>query len=278
MAKIQQKISNKAIILDGHALADRLLLTLKRDILETSITPGLAAILVGDNPASEIYVGLKEKAAEKIGVCFSKYLSNSQIYQEIDGYELAELIKFLNQDPEIDGIILQLPLPEGFETNKIVKLIDPKKDVDGFNGGKIIPPTVSAIIELLKATTEKLAGKKTLVIGKSDIFSHGLEKYLKSELKIKAVSIEHAIPENSADYDIVIIALGQAKILKKSAIKPGAIVIDVGINKANGKTVGDVDPEVAEVAGYLSPVPGGVGPLTVACLLKNTFELAQKNR
>lgn len=269
---------SRAVILDGKILADQMLLDLRNKILETGTAPGLAAVLIGDDPASEMYVRLKEKAAEKVGMAFSKYLANSQVYQDIDEYELGELIQFLNRDPQINGIILQLPLPEGFDQDKMVGLIDPKKDADGFNGGLVVPPTVAAIMELLKSANEKLSDKKTLVIGRSDIFTKGLEKYLKSELKIKNISAEHQIPKDSRDYDIIIIALGRAKALKKSAVKPGAIIIDVGINKAGDKTVGDADPGVAGIAGWLSPVPGGVGPLTVACLLKNVWELAKKQK
>lgn len=269
---------SNAKILDGKILADQILLDLRKKILETGITPGLAVILIGDNPASQMYVRLKEKAAEKVGLRFSKYLANSQCYSDIDEYELTELINFLNQDPEINGVLLQLPLPEGFDQNKIIKLIDPRKDADGFSGGQVVPPTIAAVLELLRATNEKMPGKKTLILGKSDIFTVGLEKYLEKYLKIKEIKIENSIPANSRLYDIIIVALGKAKILKKKDVQAGAIVIDVGINKVGNKTVGDVDPAVAEVAGYLSPVPGGVGPLTVACLLKNVWELSKKQK
>ncbi|MFA6526064.1 MAG: bifunctional 5,10-methylenetetrahydrofolate dehydrogenase/5,10-methenyltetrahydrofolate cyclohydrolase [Candidatus Buchananbacteria bacterium] len=269
---------SRTTILDGKALADNILLDVKNKILKTGITPGLAAILIGRDPASEIYVRLKEKAAEKIGIVFSKYLADNEIYADIDEFELRELIKFLNKDPQIDGILLQLPLPEGFDQDKMVKLIDSKKDADGFNGGDVIPPTVAAIIELLKATNEKLEGKKTLIIGKSDIFTQEIEKYLKKILNIEQFEIKNSIPDDCNTYDIIIIAVGQAQALKKPAVKPGAIIIDVGINKLDGVTVGDVDPECEEIAGFISPVPGGVGPLTVALLMQNVFELAQKNR
>jgi methylenetetrahydrofolate dehydrogenase (NADP+)/methenyltetrahydrofolate cyclohydrolase len=264
-------------------LADKILLEIRNEITSTGKHPGLAAILVGDDPASQIYLRLKEKAAEKIGINFSKYLCNSQCYSDIDERELTELLEFLNNDPAIDAVLLQLPLPKDFKTDKIVKLISQKKDADGFNGKKVIPPTVAAIIELLKATGENLTDKKTLIIGKGDIFTHGLERYLKKYFQpeadsplAKKISIRHQIPADSNKYDIIIIALGQAKVLKKSQVKSGAIVIDVGINKIKGQTVGDVDPQVTEVAGYLSPVPGGVGPLTVACLMRNVLELSKK--
>lgn len=265
------------VILDGKKLAEEILLQLQTKITNDGLKPGLAAILIGDNPASEIYVRLKEKAAQKIGINFHKYLSNKSCYQEIDEYELKEMLQFLNQDPTTDGIVLQLPLPKRFNQTEIIKLISPKKDADGFNGGAIIPPTVASTIELLKAVNMDLSDKKTLIIAKSDIFTNGMEQWLNSELKIKNIKQETSIPTDSNTYDIIIIALGQPLTLKKEQVKKSAIVIDIGINKLNDKTVGDVDPEVAEVAGYLSPVPGGVGPLTVACLLRNTVELHQKN-
>jgi len=273
------KISSKtesAKILDGAAQADRILLAVRKKILEAGYAPGLAVILIGDNPASRLYVDLKEKAAEKVGIRFSKYLANSQCYGDIDEYELEELISFLNKDPDTDAILLQLPLPKGLDQNKIVKLIDKKKDADGFNRGPVVPPTIAAIMELLKSTEERLADKKTLIIGNSDVFISEIGKHLKSGLKIKKIKQEHKIPSDSTGYDIIIIALGQAKALKKPAIKPGAIIIDVGINKVDGKTVGDVNPEVYQVAEFISPVPGGVGPLTVACLLRNVWKLAEK--
>lgn len=265
-----------AKILDGVALADEVLFGIRKEILESGTAPGLAAILIGDNPASQLYVDLKEKAAEKVGIRFSKYLANSQCYGDIDEYELAELINFLNNDPDTDAILLQLPLPKELDQNKIVKLIKQNKDADGFNRGPVIPPTINAIIKLLTATGENLTNKKTLIIGNSDIFISELSKYLKSNLKIKDIATEHNIPANSQTYDILISAIGRAEAIKKPAVKPGAIVIDVGINKIGNKTVGDVSGEVAETASYLSPVPGGVGPLTVAQLMSNVWELSKK--
>ena len=267
---------SSAKILDGKMLADQILANTADIIYQTHATPGLAAILVGDDPASRQYINLKEKAANKIGVAFHKYLSNSECYSNIDEHELAELIEFLNNDPAINGILVQVPLPSEFNQDKMLKLIRPEKDVDGFNGGKVVPPTVAAIIELLRATGEELNDKRTIIIGKSEIFTGGISKHLTDQLSISKIDIVHDIPDDCNTYDIIIIALGQAGALKKSAVKAGAIVVDVGINKLNGETVGDADPEVAEVAGYLSPVPGGVGPLTVACLMRNVVELALK--
>lgn len=266
-----------AKILDGKILAEKIRKDLKQKITDSGIVPGLAAILVGDNESSLMYVNLKEKASEEVGINFSKYMANSQCYQDIDERELTEMIEFLNRDTTVNGILIQLPLPKEFDQDKMIKLIAKDKDADGFNNNKVVPPTIAAVIELLKATEiEKLSDHKALIIGKADIFIDGLSKHLKDQLKIKKISVAHEIPKDSSTYDIIIIALGQAHILKKSHVKKGAIVIDIGINKKNSQTVGDVDPSVAEVADYLSPVPGGVGPLTVACLLRNVFELAKK--
>ncbi|MFA5029129.1 MAG: bifunctional 5,10-methylenetetrahydrofolate dehydrogenase/5,10-methenyltetrahydrofolate cyclohydrolase [Patescibacteria group bacterium] len=269
-----------AVILDGKALADKIKLDLRKKIIAANQTPGLAAVLVGDDPASKIYIQLKEKACLEVGLSFHKYLCNQDCYPNISEAELISLIKFLNQDPETNGIIIQLPLPKKFGAEKIIKAISPLKDVDGFHpqnkNSQIIPPTVAAVSELLSNTNEKLSDKSTLIIGKSNVFLQGLKKNLKKNLKIKKIKTSTTLPTDSQNFDIIIIALGQALALKKSMVKPGAIVIDVGINRKNGQIVGDVDPKVIEVAGWVSPVPGGVGPLTVACLLKNTFLLSRK--
>lgn len=267
---------NKAIILNGKLLAENILEQIKQEIEQIGLTPGLAAILVGDDPASKMYLELKEKACKKVGINFNKYLCNSQCYDNIDEKELLEMIEFLNQDKQIDGILIQLPLPSRFNTNKIIKAIDPNKDVDGFYNGKITPPTIAAIIELLKMTKENLANKTAIIIGKSDIFINNLETHLLN-LGIKKVTKEKNSQQPYFDYDIVIVAYGQPYFLKSENIKNEAIVIDVGINKLNGITVGDVDPQVVNKASFISPVPGGVGPLTVACLLRNILELTKQH-
>jgi len=274
MTLIKFMSKTKAVMLDGKSLAEKIKFELKKEIADSGLNLGLAAILVGDNEASRLYVDLKEKACKEVGITFNKYLCNNECYDDIDETELLEMIDFLNRDKQINGVLVQLPLPEGFDADKVIKKIDPAKDVDGFINNKVTPPTITAIIELLKATGENLSDKSTLMIGNSDIFINNLESHL-AKLGIKEIKKEKAIPINCADYDIIIIALGQAHVLKKENIKDDAIIIDVGINKLDGKTVGDVDPEVADKAGFLSPVPGGVGPLTVACLLHNVLELTK---
>ncbi|MFA6918673.1 MAG: tetrahydrofolate dehydrogenase/cyclohydrolase catalytic domain-containing protein [Patescibacteria group bacterium] len=278
MKTSKSKTKKLAKILDGEKLAKEIKLDLAQKIFLSKQKPGLATILIGDDPASLLYVNLKEKEAGKVGINFHKYLCNQDCYQDISEKELLTMIKFLNEDPGTNGIIVQLPLPEKYHTQKIINAVDPGKDVDGFHpkNKEVIPPTIFAIIELLRSTKEKLENKKTLIIGKSSIFINGLESYIQKELKIKNLKQSNIIPNNSKDYDIIIIAIGQAKALKKTMIKDGAIIIDVGINKLHEKTIGDADPKVTEVASYFSPVPGGVGPLTVACLLKNTYLLSKK--
>lgn len=278
MKTSKSKTKKSAKILDGQKLALEIELDLAKKIDLTSKKPGLAAILVGDDPASHLYVNLKEREAGKVGIIFHKYLCNQDCYHDISEKELLEMIKFLNKDKDTHGIIVQLPLPAKYHTQKIIDAIDPKKDVDGFHPKSkgIIPPTIFAIMELLKSTEEKLENKKTLIIGKSSIFINGLESYIQKELNIINLKRSSTIPANSKNYDIIIIAIGKGGALKKNMVKGGAIVIDVGINKLHEKTIGDADPKVAEVASYFSPVPGGVGPLTVACLLKNTYLLSQK--
>lgn len=264
-----------AKILNGQELADKIKIELAKKITELKRRPGLAAVLVGDNEASATYIKLKEKACREIGIDFHKYLCPKDIGQE----ELIKLMAFLNADHQIDGILLQLPLPENYETQKILDVIDKQKDVDGFfsNGekDKVVPPTISAIIELLKATEEDLKNKKTLVIAKCDIYTDKMKKYL-AELGIDNITADSDIPQDANDYDIIIIALGQAGSLKKDMVKDGAIVIDVGINKIDGQVVGDAAENVKEKAAFVSPVPGGIGPLTVASLLKNVYELAKR--
>jgi len=268
----QKKISAK--ILDGKAIAEKINLKVRQEILAEGLAPGLAAILVGNNPASKIYLRLKENTAGKIGVEFSKYLCNDQCYDDIDERELLELIDFLNQDEQINGILLQLPLPDGFDNKKIMSAISPEKDVDGFNGGKVVPPTVAAIKELLLATGENLKNKTALIIGNSKTFMDGIKKHL-TEFNFSKITEENDVPKDCDKYDVVIIALGRAGALKAEHLKSEAIVIDVGINKIEDKTVGDADVDVWQKASWVSPVPGGVGPLTVACLMRNLLQLSK---
>lgn len=275
-----EKNNNSAVILDGRKMAENIKAELFRQISKEEGRPGLAAILIGDDPASQLYVEIKERACLQTDIRFHKYLCSEKCYSHASEEEIIDMIKFLNKDESIDGILVQLPLPEKYDTQKIINAIDSKKDVDGFHYGtsEVISPVVGAIMELIKAVPDlKTENKKTLTLIKNETFANSLEEQLKN-IGLTDITHENKIPENSTDYDVIIIALGQTHILKKSMVKEGCIIIDVGINKTDGKTAGDVDPQVAEVAGYLSPVPGGVGPLTVACLLKNTYQLFKNKK
>jgi methylenetetrahydrofolate dehydrogenase (NADP+) / methenyltetrahydrofolate cyclohydrolase len=252
-----------AKLIDGKALAEKILLEVRQKVVAMENKPGLAAILVGDNEASKIYLRLKEKACIETGILFSSYILSADCEEK----EILDVINFLNKDEQVNGIIVQLPLPTGFNKEKIINAIDPKKDIDGFHEKtKFTSPNVLGIIELIKATGTDLKGKKIVVFSNSEIFSQPFKKLLPKS------TIEYASPQSSTDLksaDILIVAIGKAKYLRPEMIKKDAILIDVGINKVGGKTVGDIDPDCDKVASWRSPVPGGVGPMTVAMLLQN---------
>lgn len=274
-------------LIDGKKLADDIKASVYKEVKNLGYTPGLAVFLIGDDPASELYVKLKEKASKQVAVDFHRYKTEATISQD----ELIQSIEFINADPTIDAMLIQFPLPAGFDEAKVIAAMDPKKDVDGFHpqilqnflDGKdsFMPGLSEGIYKLIEASGEFLPGKKACIIANSDIFAKPLTKIL--EDKQISVEVKHADEANLADCsrqaDIVIIAIGKAKFLKADMIKEGAILIDVGTNKVEGKVVGDVDfDNVKEKAGFITPVPGGVGPVTVAMLLENTVKLAKRNR
>ena len=280
-----------AQLIDGKALAEKILLELKGKIARLKRPPGLAVILIGADPASHLYVKNKKKASQKIGLEFHEYLCNNKCRPNVTEPEILETIDFLNNDPATDGIIVQLPLPKEFNTEKIINRILPAKDVDGFhplNQKKIlagnplvIPPVIGAVNAALQATGENLAGKTAVIIAKNPVFSEPLKKDLTRQgLRVKITSpADENLNQKTRAADLIVAALGQKHFLKKAMVKPDAIIIDIGTNlSGKNKWSGDVDPKVAEVAGWLTPVPGGIGPLTVAYLLKNTFELAKRSQ
>lgn len=268
-------------LIDGRELAEQIKLELQKEISDQNLEPHLAAVLIGNDPASQLYVTLKERACHEIGISFTKYLLDEQSKPE----KVKEVIEFLNNDPEINGIIVQLPLPSQLNQDEVIGLIDSAKDADGFGPknladfmeykAKIIPALPNAIYELIKSTGVDLAGKQALVISNSEIFA----KPIMNMMKYKKGSAEYASPDEpelfkkTQNADIIIIAVGRKWFLDHAMVKEGAIVIDVGINKTETGTTGDVNPDVDEVAAFRSPVPGGVGPMTIAMLLKNTVEL-----
>lgn len=254
-------------LLNGRPLAKKILEALKKEIADLPAKPGLAALLVGNDPASHLYVSIKERVAHDLGVHFR----NITLPEDTSQIKLIETIKQLNNDPSIHGILLQLPLPKGFDTQKIIQAISPQKDVDGFlRQSGITSPTVEAIMDLLKESKIALKGKTACILVKSSEFL----EYMQDALEQKGIGVA----DDAANADIVISAMGKPSSLPAQKIKRAAIVIDVGINVRGGKTVGDVGTDVVEKAGFLSPVPGGVGPLTVAHLFKNLLVLAKKSR
>jgi methylenetetrahydrofolate dehydrogenase (NADP+)/methenyltetrahydrofolate cyclohydrolase len=260
-----------AILLDGKTEATRIRAELKEEITASGLKPGLAVILVGSDPASLLYVNLKEKAANEIGI----KVFRSDLSITVTETELLAKIRDLNADAAVNGILVQLPLPEQFNPNEAIGAIDPAKDVDGFhpkNMTGLLSPGISGPLELIKKTGIELTGKHAVVVGNSDVFTQSFC----DALRAAGAHAEPTYPENAElikNADLLVVAVGRPGFIKADMVKTGAIVIDIGTNKVDGKTVGDVSPEVSEVASFLTPVPGGVGPMTVAMLLKNVVEL-----
>jgi methylenetetrahydrofolate dehydrogenase (NADP+)/methenyltetrahydrofolate cyclohydrolase len=268
-------------ILYGDLIAEKIYKNLKKEKEKLKIKPGMAVIMIGKNKASQIYIRLKQEAAKKLGFYFKKYL----FLKKVDEGKVLKIIKNLNEDRKIHGIIVQLPLPKNFNPFKIVQTISPEKDIDGFHPKtKFISPTHQAILKLLSFYKIKIKNKKIVIFANSLIFARPLQKILKRKKgKTKIVLKKDYLlsPIKYEKYlkeaDILIIAIGQPKFLKKEMIKKGVIIIDVGYSRIKKKPVGDVDfKNCSQKAKAISPVPGGVGPLTVAFLMKNVLLAAKK--
>lgn len=275
-------------IIDGKALASVIQQNLTEEIHKNNLHPELAVILVGNNPASRLYVNLKKKACQNAGIEFHEYLLDEDTNEE----KILEVIDFLNKDKNVDAILVQLPLPKHLDADKIIQAMDPRKDVDGFHPvnikkllageGDFVPGLPLGIIKLLESTEENLDNKSAVIVAKNDIFFQPLTKVL-ADKNIKAQLVDPknpALEKICSQADILIVAVGQAFFIKEAAIKKGAIVIDVGTNKiSDGHVVGDVDySAVFDKVSHITPVPGGVGPMTVAMLLYNTVQLHKKNK
>lgn len=281
-----------AQIIDGKKVSAEVRAEVKQRIEERLAQgkrrPGLAVILIGSDPASQIYVSHKRKACDEVGIMSRSY----DLPVETTQYELVQLIDELNRDQQIDGILVQLPLPEHIEPSLIIEQIDPRKDVDGFhpaNIGKLTlripglrPCTPYGVMRLLDSTGEVYKGRHAVIIGASNIV--GRPMALELLLAGATVSVTHRFsgsttPELVRQADIVVAAAGKPGLIKGDWIKPGATVIDVGMNRLeNGKLTGDVEfAAAAENAAWITPVPGGVGPMTVAMLMKNTLEACEKH-
>ncbi len=275
-------------ILDGKALSDKIKENIKREtkeLKEKGIVPGLAVILVGDNPASHTYVRMKEKACEMTGI----YSIVHKMPLDISEEKILETIRMMNNNPNIDGILVQLPLPSQIDAQKILDSIDPRKDVDGFhpfNVGRLVlgldcfvPCTPLGVMRLLKEYNIDVKGMDACVVGASNIVGKPMMNLLLNSFA--TVDICHIYTKDLKSHtkraDILIVGVGKPNLITKDMVKEGAIVIDIGINRLeNGKLVGDVDFEnVAPLTSYITPVPGGVGPMTIAMLLENTLKAAK---
>jgi methylenetetrahydrofolate dehydrogenase (NADP+)/methenyltetrahydrofolate cyclohydrolase len=280
-----------AKILEGKVFATEIKKSVKAEvedlIVNQGITPGLAVIIVGENPASKVYVANKHKACEELGI----YSEVIRMPEAITKEQLLQQITTLNENKAIHGILLQLPLPDALknEEAELLKAIHPDKDVDGFhpvNVGKLaigqehlVPCTPAGCIKMLELAKVEIAGKHAVIIGRSNIVGKPMANLLLA--RHATVTVCHSrtahLPSITRQADILIVAIGKAHFVTKDMVKPGAVVIDVGINRiADKKLVGDVDFEqVKEVAGAITPVPGGVGLLTIAMLVSNTVKAAK---
>lgn len=274
-----------AKIINGKATAQLIKEMLKSEISALKLKPGLAAILVGENPASKIYISTKEKACAEVGIKFKKFTFREKVLEE----DLITLIKKLNKDKKIHGVLVQLPLPKHISEQKVLDSIKPSKDVDGlgtFNAGKlllgekgILPATPKGVMKLLESTGIALEGKHAVVLGRSNLVGKPLSLLL--QRANCTVTMCHSKTTNLSEItkqaDLLISAVGKVKTITAEMVKEGALVIDVGINRfENGHITGDVDFEaVKEITSFITPVPGGVGPMTVACLLENVVEAAK---
>ncbi len=275
-------------IIDGKAISAKLKEELKDEVeklKEVGIIPGLAVIIVGNDPASKTYVNSKEKNAEKLGL----YSVKHQLDEKVSEEQLLKLIDDLNNDSKIHGILVQLPLPNHIDSKKVLNKISIEKDVDGFhpeNVGKMIvgdkaflPCTPNGVIKILEYENVEITGKHAVIIGRSNIVGKPMAALLLE--RNATVTVCHSKTKNLSEIvnlaDIVVAAVGRPNFVKADMVKEGAVVIDVGINRVDGKLIGDVDfDSVKEKASLITPVPGGVGPMTIAMLMYNTIESAKR--
>jgi methylenetetrahydrofolate dehydrogenase (NADP+)/methenyltetrahydrofolate cyclohydrolase len=276
-----------ATLIDGKAIAAKVRAQVAEDVAAFGEPVCLATILVGDDPASHVYVGSKHKASHEAGIDSRDH----RLPGDADESEVLDLIADLNADDGVDGILVQLPLPEHMDEPKVLRAVDPDKDVDGFhvvNAGllylgqpNLVPATPSGIMVMLAEHGVELEGKEAVVIGRSEIVGKPMAMLLLAEHA--TVTICHSRTVDLASHtrgaDVLVAAVGREGLVTADMVKPGAVVVDVAMNRnAEGKLVGDVDPGVWEVAGLMTPVPGGVGPMTIAMLLQNTLRAARQRR
>lgn len=277
------------VVIDGKKVAAQIKSQLNIEVEEFKRNGGecgLAVIIVGENPASKIYVRNKIASCVEVGIKSYHY----ELPEEVDEEEVINLIEELNANKEVYGILVQLPLPKKFSERRVLAAINPEKDVDGFSSyqmGKLVlgeecfpSCTPRGIIELLHAYNIPLEGKRAVVVGRSNTVGKPMAIMLLKENA--TVTVAHSKTQNLGELtlqaDILVVAIGKAKFIKENMVKEGAVVIDVGMNRVDGKLCGDVDFEaVKDKCSYITPVPGGVGPMTVTMLLKNTVDAARRN-
>ncbi len=271
--------------MDGKALAARVRARVADDIAELGHV-GLATVLVGDDPASDVYIRAKHKASQEVGID----ARDLRLAADTSEDELLRVVAELNADDDVDGILVQLPLPDAIDEGRVIRAVDPTKDVDGFhpqNAGQLylgeptyVPGTALGVLELLAAHDVALTGAHAVVVGRSDIVEKPVAHLLLQ--RHATVTICHSrtrdLAAEVARGDVVVAAVGVPGLVRGEWIKPGAAVVDVGITRTDGGLVGDVAPDAAERAGLLTPVPGGVGPMTVAMLLTNAVRAARYRR
>jgi methylenetetrahydrofolate dehydrogenase (NADP+)/methenyltetrahydrofolate cyclohydrolase len=277
-----------ALKMDGKVIAERIRKEIAGKVAKLSTPIGLGTILVGSDPGSVAYVDGKHKDCAQVGIKSIKVnLPDSVLTTDV-----VAAVNKLNQDPNCTGFIVQLPLPSGIDVQEVLSAIDPKKDADGLTPtnlgnlvlsfNEIIPCTPKAIVALLSEYKIKLSGAKVLIIGRGLTVGRPLSILLSQKAINATITLAHSATSNLSalikESDVVIAAIGSAHFIKPEMVKPGAVIVDVGITRVDDKLVGDVDPTVAQIASAMAPMPGGVGPLTRAMLLQNVFELATNER
>jgi methylenetetrahydrofolate dehydrogenase (NADP+)/methenyltetrahydrofolate cyclohydrolase len=282
-----------AELLKGAPIAERIRAELTAELAalkDQGIVPSLVAIQVGENPASAVYVGQQQKAAEKLGITYRL----EQLAADSSQAAVADFIAKLNRDPQVNGIILQMPVPQALNARALQALIDPAKDVEGvspanmgwvvFGRPTLAPCTALGVFELINSTGVNLYGKEVVIVGHSDIVGKPaalllLDKFATTTVCHIGTGERGVLPDHVKQAEILVVAVGRAGIVKGEWIKEGAVVVDVGINRVGDKIVGDVEFEpAAERAAYITPVPGGVGPLTVTMLMRNTVQAVKQQQ
>jgi methylenetetrahydrofolate dehydrogenase (NADP+)/methenyltetrahydrofolate cyclohydrolase len=277
-----------ALKMDGKVIAERIRKEIADKVAKLSTPIGLGTILVGSDPGSVAYVDGKHKDCAEVGIKSIKV----NLPDSVSTADVVAAVNKLNLDPNCTGFIVQLPLPSGIDVQEVLSAIDPKKDADGLTPtnlgnlvlsfNEIIPCTPKAIVALLSEYKIKLSGAKVLIIGRGLTVGRPLSILLSQKSINATITLAHSATSNLSalikESDVVIAAIGSAHFVKPEMVKPGAVIVDVGITRVDNKLVGDVDPTVAQIASAMAPMPGGVGPLTRAMLLQNVFELATNER